>query len=223
MTQSNDSPGKGRSPPAGRGLPVAIAVLAAAVAAGAVLYGMRGIGGKQAAAECRATKAVAERVDPYAHGEVAAFVPAKAPQPVPAIAFTGPDGAKQTLADFRGRTVLLNIWATWCIPCRQEMPALDRLQAELGGAAFQVVAVNVDQTGPDKPRRFLDQVGVKNLAFYADPSVDSFTTLMTAGKAVGLPTSLLIDGNGCEIGTLGGGAEWSSKDALALIKAALGA
>jgi thiol-disulfide isomerase/thioredoxin len=208
----------------GRRVGMLASVLAlAAVVIGAILYGMTGITGKQAAAECAPAKAVAARVDPYAHGEVAAFSVAKPPDRLPPLSFTGPGGTKTTLADFKGRTVLLNIWATWCVPCRQEMPALDKLQAQLGSPDFQVVAVNIDTSRLDRPKQFLDQVGVKNLAFFADPSADLFQSLRAAGKVTGLPTSFLIDGRGCEIGTLAGGADWGSPDGLALIKAALGA
>jgi thiol-disulfide isomerase/thioredoxin len=198
------------------------AVLACVAIAGSVLYGTNGLRGKATAAECGATKAVAQRVDPLAHGEVAAFAAASTPQLMPAVAFNGPDGTPTSLAAFKGRTVLLNLWATWCVPCRREMPALDKLQAALGGPAFQVVAVNIDTARLDRPRQFLADVGAKSLGFYADPSADAFQALRSAGKVTGLPTSMLIDGRGCEIGTLAGPAEWDSPEALALVKAAIG-
>jgi len=124
------------------------------------------------------------------------------------------------LADFRGRTVLLNLWATWCVPCRKEMPALDALQAKLGGDRFQVVAVNIDQRNLDKPKAWLEEVGIKRLGYYADPSAKVFQDLKAIGKAVGMPTTLLIDPNGCELGVLAGPAEWASDDAVKLIEAA---
>ncbi len=127
-----------------------------------------------------------------------------------------------TLADFKGRTVLLNLWATWCVPCRREMPTLDALEGELGGKEFQVVAVNIDTRNPDKPKKFLKDIGVKHLAFYADPSAKAFQDLKSIGRAFGMPTTLLVDPHGCEIGAIAGPAEWASKDAVALIKAALG-
>jgi thiol-disulfide isomerase/thioredoxin len=126
------------------------------------------------------------------------------------------------LASFRGRTVLLNLWATWCVPCRKEMPTLDALQGELGGDRFEVVAVNIDTRDPDKPKEFLKQIGVKKLAYYTDPSAKTFQDLKNIGRAFGMPTTLLIDPHGCEIGTIAGPAEWASKDALKLIEAALG-
>jgi thiol-disulfide isomerase/thioredoxin len=207
----------------GRKAPViAVAAIAVAAAAGlAVLYG-KGASGKDEAALCPNASSVAERLAPLAHGEVAALNVDKRPKPATDIAFTGPDGKKLTLADFHGRNVLLNLWATWCIPCRSEMPALDRLQAKFGGPDFQVVAVNIDTTRLDKPKAFFADAGVKNLNLYADPSADSFEALKVAGKALGLPTSLLIDKEGCEIGVMAGPASWDSPDAEAAISALLG-
>jgi thiol-disulfide isomerase/thioredoxin len=216
---TDESNGAARGMHRGRYL---LAGMLVAIGAAAVVYGIGGQHGKEAASQCQATAKVAARLDPLAHGEVAAFSIPKAAQPLPAFTFQGPDGAKHTLADFKGRTILFNLWATWCVPCRQEMPTLDRLQAKLGGPAFQVVAVNIDTARLDKPKQFLADAGVKNLALYADPSADTFQTLRLAGKVVGLPTSVLLDPNGCEIGTLAGGAEWASDDAVALVKAALG-
>jgi thiol-disulfide isomerase/thioredoxin len=201
----------------------AVFALVLIVGAGAVaLYGTRPGAGNSAGAECRAAKPVAARLAPLARGEVAAFNAASAPAQTPNLTFTGPDGAPKSLADFRGRTVLLNLWATWCVPCRQEMPALDRLQAELGGDGFQVVAVNIDTRNLDRPMTWLQEAGVRNLAYYADPQAKAFQDLKRVGKAVGLPTTLLIDSQGCELGALAGPAAWDSEDALRLVRAALG-
>jgi thiol-disulfide isomerase/thioredoxin len=207
----------------GRSAPViAVAAIAVAAAAGfAVLYG-KGASGKDEAALCPNAGSVAERLALLAHGEVAALNVEKRPKPATDIAFTGPDGKKLTLADFHGRNVLLNLWATWCIPCRAEMPALDRLQAKFGGSDFQVVAVNIDTARLDRPKAFFADAGVKNLNLYVDPSADSFEALKVAGKALGLPTSLLIDKDGCEIGVMAGPASWNSPDAEAAISALLG-
>ena len=118
--------------------------------------------------------------------------------------------------------MLFNLWATWCVPCRKEMPALDELQAKLGGADFEVVAVNIDTRDPEKPRAWLKEVGIERLAYYADPAAKVFQELKQAGKAWGMPTTILVDGAGCEIGTLAGPAEWASEDAIKLVSAALG-
>jgi thiol-disulfide isomerase/thioredoxin len=120
-------------------------------------------------------------------------------------------GAKRSLADFRGKVVLLNVWATWCAPCREEMPALDRLQAELGGSAFQVVALSVDQQGPEVAQRFFKEIGVKSLDFYIDRSARAAFQL----DAPGLPVTLLIDRQGREIGRKLGAAKWDSPEVVA--------
>lgn len=196
--------------------------VAAAIAAAAVLYGKAPPAGK-VAGECPASSAaLAARIAPLAKGEVAAFVADRTPRPAASLAFNGPDGAKLTLADFRGRNLLVNLWATWCAPCRAEMPALDRLQARDGAPNFEVVAVNVDTARLGRPAAFLDEIGVKTLRRYADPSADSFEALRRDGTALGLPTSLLVDAAGCEIGVVGGPAKWDSPDALALIGALKG-
>jgi thiol-disulfide isomerase/thioredoxin len=148
-------------------------------------------------------------------GEMAAFVFRKAPEPLPEFTFQDGTGRERTLADWRGKVVLLNLWATWCAPCRKEMPALDRLQAELGSDRFEVVAVSVDRKGVEGARKFLDETKAGRLALYADPSARLAATL----RAVGLPATLLIDGEGREIGRLLGPAEWDSEDAKRLIRA----
>ena len=131
------------------------------------------------------------------------------------------DGKALTLADFKGRTVLLNLWATWCVPCRKEMPALDRLQAKLGGPDFEVVAVNIDTRDPDKPRNFLKDANLTRLGYFTDDKAKVFQDLKSVGRALGMPTSVLVDGKGCEIATIAGPADWASEDAVKLISAAL--
>jgi thiol-disulfide isomerase/thioredoxin len=193
------------------------APLALLAVAAAAFYGTRGHAGKGACPA--ASLAVADHVRPLAQGEVAALEVAKTPQMASPLAFAGPDGQKLSLGDFKGRAVLLNLWATWCVPCRAEMPALDKLQAEAGGPNFQVVTVNVDTARVERAGKFLDEIGVSHLTRYADHSGDVFETLRLAGKALGLPTSLLIDAEGCEIGVVAGPANWTSPDALAAVKA----
>jgi thiol-disulfide isomerase/thioredoxin len=141
---------------------------------------------------------------------------------MPALSFHGPDGKAQTLADFRGRTVLLNLWATWCAPCRKEMPGLDQLQAEMGGRDFEVVAINIDTRNLERPRAWLAEHNIGRLAYYADPEAKVFQDLKRAGQAVGMPTTILVDAHGCNLGVLHGAAEWASPDARRLISAALG-
>jgi thiol-disulfide isomerase/thioredoxin len=194
----------------------------AAVAAGAVLYETARPAGK-AASDCPADSArLAAALAPLAKGELAALVVSPEPRRPEAFAFQREDGGKVTIADFRGQAVLLNLWATWCVPCRAEMPALDRLQAAKGDQAFEVVAVNVDTARLERRAAFLDSIGVKALTRYADPSGDAFETLRRDGKALGLPVTLVIDKNGCEIGAIEGGAKWDSAEAQALVGALKG-
>ena len=196
--------------------------------AAAVLYGITRGGGKDAQAAtatgpCAGAQAVVAAISPLVRGEVAALILAKTPRPLPDISFNAPDGKRVSLETFRGRTILLNLWATWCIPCRQEMPALDRLQGAQGDETFKVVTVNIDTARLEKPRQMLFDIGVRNLDFYADPAAEIFQTLRSFSKVQGLPATLLIDKQGCEIGLMAGPAEWDSSDAQALVKAAKGA
>ena len=132
-------------------------------------------------------------------GAMAAFVARPKPLDLPPFASSTREGATKSFSDWQGKVVLLNIWATWCVPCREEMPTLDKLQAELGGKDFDVVAVNIDRGGGDKPKSFLAETGATHLALYTDPTGKLFAAL----KAVGMPTTLLIDREGHEIGTAG--------------------
>ncbi|MDJ1159568.1 TlpA disulfide reductase family protein [Chelatococcus sp. SYSU_G07232] len=204
--------------------PLVLAAIAglAVIGAAAALYGTRPSGGNGENAQCRAAAPVVERMAPLARGEVAAVQVAKEPRALPALAFTGPDGKPRTLADFKGKTVLLNLWATWCAPCRKEMPALDALQAKLGAEDFEVVAVNIDTRNLDRPKSWLAEVGVRNLAYYSDPEAKTFQELKAVGKAFGMPTTVLVGKDGCELAHLSGPAEWASDDAVALLRAALG-
>ena len=138
------------------------------------------------------------------------FARAAAPKMLPELQLEDAQGRTRTLADFRGKVVLLNVWATWCAPCREEMPALDRLQAQLGGGAFQVVAISVDQQGPEIAQRFFKEIGVKSLDFYIDRSARAAFQL----DAKGLPVSILIDRQGREVGRQLGAAAWDSAEVV---------
>ena len=214
------------TPPRSRLRTAAVAgvVASGALAAAAATWILWDGGGQVGAVaqECRASQAVAQRLAPFAKGEVAAVVAARNPAPPPEVTFLGPAGQPITLADFKGRAVLVNLWATWCVPCRQEMPALDELQARLGGPDFEVVAVNVDTRNPEKPKAWLAENGIRNLAYYAEPSGKLLQVLQRSGHVIGLPTTLLVDDAGCEVAILKGPAEWASEDALSLVRAALG-
>jgi thiol-disulfide isomerase/thioredoxin len=189
-----------------------------------VLAGVYGIArhrSNPADAACRPAVETAARIAPLVHGEVAALTVAHSGFLVPDLSFKDAAGNDHTLQDWRGRTVLLNLWATWCVPCRKEMPALDALEGQIGGPGFEVVAVNIDTRDPEKPLAFLKDVGIKKLAYYSDRSAHVFEDLKTAGKAFGMPTTLLIDRSGCEIGNMAGPAEWASDDGVKLVSAAM--
>ena len=197
--------------------------LAGAVAAVAALYVIAGPNGNIASAQsCTAALSAAKSAKPFAKGEVAAFLTASQPLDLKDLTFQGPEGEPMTMADFNDKTVLLNLWATWCAPCRKEMPALDQLQADLGDPTFEVVAVNLDRGGPDKPKAFLDEIGVSSLNYYQDSSNGLLKQLRRVSRATGLPTTILIDPEGCEIGTMYGPVEWASGEAKNLIQSARG-
>ncbi len=202
-------------------------LLMGAILLGASLYAFGGLdklfkASAPDVAACKAAQPLAAALKPLAKGEVAALQIPNEPARLVDLSFKMPDGRDTTLSAFRGKAVLVNLWATWCAPCRHEMPALDRLQQKYGGPDFEVVAINIDTRNFEKPKQFLDEVGVKALAQYADPSAKIFQDLKAVGRAFGMPTTILLDKNGCELAYLAGPAEWSSPDAFAFIGKALG-
>ncbi len=136
------------------------------------------------------------------------FARAMTPKEIPALEFEDGAGGARSLSDFKGKLVLLNLWATWCAPCREEMPALDRLQAKLGGPRFEVIALSVDQQGPEMARKFFAEIGVKALPLYIDRTAQAAFKL----GAVGLPSTLLLDARGREVGRHIGPAKWDSPE-----------
>ncbi|MFT3733082.1 MAG: redoxin family protein [Hyphomicrobium sp.] len=150
-------------------------------------------------------------------GDMAAFVTKKPPEALPDITFEDAAGKEVQLSSFKGKTILLNLWATWCGPCREEMPALNKLQKELGGDKFEVVALSLDRGGYEASRKFLDELKATDVKLYADPSAKQGMAL----KLVGMPTTILINKDGQEVGRLAGSAKWDSPDAKKLIEAAI--
>ena len=142
------------------------------------------------------------------------FVFVSKPTPVPEINFDDAEGQARKLSDFKGKVLLVNIWATWCGPCRTEMPALDRLQARLGGSDFEVIPVSIDRGGMEAIRKFYNEIGVRNLAMY----IDSSGQVLRQTRALGLPTTLLIDRGGQEIGRVIGPAEWDAPKVFEFLK-----
>lgn len=183
-----------------------MACMALALVLGSAIYGIRAAEGN-----AKAWK------ETYSKGEMTSFVFKADRQHAGDIAFKDGDGKDLTLDDWKGRVVLLNLWATWCAPCRREMPGLDRLQADMGGEDFEVVALSVDRKGAEPSRQFLAEVNADHLALYVDETTKSMFEL----RARGLPATFLIDRNGGLIGRLTGPAEWDAEEAKALIRAAI--
>ena len=198
------------------------AAVAVAVALSAGIYvTLKGQGNGSASAACVASKTLAQSLDPLAKGELAAFQVARDPDKLSDLAFMGPQGQPMTLADFEGRVVLVNLWATWCGPCRKEMPALDRLAGELSGPDFSVVPVSIDIGDTGRPAAYLEQIGVKNLPLYTDQTTEIFEGMKKRHLALGLPVTVLLDRNGCRLGHINGPAVWDSEDGKRLIEAAI--
>jgi len=136
------------------------------------------------------------------------------PRELPEIRFNDAEGRDLTLADFRGKVVLLNIWATWCVPCRKEMPALGRLQAQLGGGDFLVIALSIDRAGLSAVKPFFEELKLQKLGIYLDPSGTGSRAL----GAPGVPATLLIDREGREVARKMGAAEWDGPEIVGLIR-----
>ncbi|RCS22447.1 TlpA family protein disulfide reductase [Phyllobacterium salinisoli] len=221
--------GKAEKPGSGR--IVLLAGLAGLIAGAVAVYVMERPSGNVAQSidiaadggQCAMKADAAKALDAAATGSVAAMRAAETPQPVQNLAFTGPDGRRMTLADFKSKTLLVNLWATWCAPCREEMPALDKLQAEEGGEDFQVVAINIDTGDDTKPKAFLSdlsETGVRSLNLYRDATMGVFNELKRKNLAFGLPVTMLVDKDGCQIAAMNGPADWAGDDAKKLIAAA---
>jgi len=177
-----------------------------------------GAASHQAASEENTNKAAAPKakvdgLKALSVGEMQMFV-FREPQALPAISFVDGDQQTRGFADWKGRITLVNLWATWCAPCRKEMGDLDRLQAQLGGDDFEVVAISLDRGSDQAPRKFLDEIGARNLAFYHDPTARIGTKLGT----IGMPATILIGRDGRELGRMVGPADWDSADAVRLIE-----
>lgn len=193
--------------------PLLVALLALAVTVVSVVYIARLVSEPRAPGEPRVEA-------PGGPGPGLRFVTLARPRPVSQLQFTDEAGRALSLAEFRGKVILLNIWATWCPPCRKEMPSLDRLQARLGGPDFEVVALSIDQ-GNDAlffVQEFFLEIGVKHLRIFLDRTGGA----ARAVEALGLPVTLLVDRSGMELGRLVGPAEWDSPEAVALVQKYLG-
>ena len=198
---------------------LAAAVLIVAVAI-AITY-FAGNAGSANATPCAPQAAQAQKLDAAATGELAALNGTGTGRGYADMTFTDGSGKPVKLSDFAGKTLLVNFWASWCIPCRAEMPALDKLAAQENGPDFMVLPINLDlgAGGLDKAKAFLAQGGWKNLPLYADSTFAAFKQLQVNAVATGLPSSLLLDKKGCEIGVLQGPAAWDTPDGTKVIDA----
>lgn len=197
----------------------AIAIVAVAAGLAAVYVTERGAV-ESGGGRCAVAAAKAATLKPLVTGDLAALLPADLPADLSDLVLRTADGGERRLADFAGQTLVLNMWATWCVPCRTEMPHLQALQEKRGGPDFSVVALNVDVGGPDKPTRFLNDIGATSLVDLRDPEMRTFNDLKSRGLVLGLPTTFVVDRSGCALASLAGPAQWDSPAALALIDAA---
>lgn len=209
--------------------------LVAAVVLGSGLYAILGssgntsVGAATASSEltreqsCALSVERGKTIDTAATGDVAAYRAIEDPLDLTTLmSFKDIDGNEKTLADWSGRFVLLNLWATWCPPCREEMPWLEELEVTKGGDDFQVVPVSIDAGDKGKPLDFLKSINIKAMPFMHDNTMNAFHNLRKKGVALGMPTTLLVDTNGCALGVLNGPAHWASDEAKRFIDAALG-
>ncbi|WP_332700762.1 TlpA disulfide reductase family protein [Devosia sp.] len=182
------------------------------------------LGNAGLAKECPVQAEAAAVIGEAALGELAALNGTGEGRGYATMAFKDADGADMTIADFKGKALLVNFWASWCVPCREEMPALDALATKYNSDAFMVLPINLDigEGGLAKALAFLDENNFANLPLYADNTFAAFDRLKQQAVAVGLPATLVLDENGCELGVLQGPAEWNTPDGEAVIAALLG-
>jgi thiol-disulfide isomerase/thioredoxin len=200
-----------------------LAAVSAVVALALTLWIGNATGPK--ATECPVQAEAAATIDAAAIGALAALNGTGQGRSFADLSFSDAEGEPATVASFKGKRLLVNFWASWCVPCREEMPELDALAAKYNGDSFMVLPINLDvgEDGLEKGRAFLEQGGWANLPLYADPSFKAFDRLKAEAVTVGLPATLLLDENGCELGVLQGPAAWNSPDGHRVVEALLGA
>ncbi|KFC65407.1 Thiol:disulfide oxidoreductase TlpA [Devosia sp. LC5] len=199
---------------------ITLAVAGVAVAIAAWTY----LGNAAGAKECPVQAEAAATIDNAAKGELAALMGSGEGRGYKSMAFKDAGGKDMSIADFSGKALLVNFWASWCVPCREEMPALDAIATKYNSDAFMVLPINLDigEGGLEKAKGFLDENQFKNLPLYADSSFAAFERLKREAVAVGLPVTLVLDENGCELAVLQGPAEWNSADGEAVVEALVG-
>lgn len=199
---------------------IALGVLGLAVAITAWVF----VGNGTEAKECPVQEEAAAAIDAAAVGELAALNGTGEGRGYASMAFKDAAGADMSIADFKGRALLVNFWASWCVPCREEMPALDALATKYNSDQFMVLPINLDigNSGLEKAQAFLDEGQFDNLPLYADNTFAAFERLKSQAVAIGLPATLVLDEDGCELAVLQGPAEWHTPDGEAVIEALIG-
>lgn len=178
------------------------------------------LGNAGMAKECPVQDEQAAAIEEAATGELAALNGTGEGRGYATLAFKDAAGTAMTIADFKGKALLVNFWASWCVPCREEMPALDAIATKYNSDAFMVLPINLDigANGLEKAQGFLDENDFANLPLFADNSFAAFERLKQQAVAVGLPATLVLDENGCELAVLQGPAEWNTPDGEAVIE-----
>ena len=201
-------------------LPIAAGVV---VVAGSITAWLM-LGNAGTANECPVQQAAARIIDATAVGELAALNGTGEGRGYADMAFNDAAGTPMSVADFSGKALLVNFWASWCVPCREEMPALDAIATEYNSDRFMVLPINLDigESGLEKAQNFLDEGQFANLPLYADSTFAAFERLKREAVAIGLPATLLLDPEGCELAVLQGPAEWHSADGKAVVEALIG-
>ncbi|HEY8576319.1 MAG TPA: TlpA disulfide reductase family protein [Devosia sp.] len=203
-----------------RGLWIILGVVGLAVAIAAWFT----LGNAAGARECPVQDEAAAAVDAAAVGELAALNGTGEGRGYRTLAFKDAGGADMTIADFKGKALLVNFWASWCVPCREEMPALDALATKYNSEQFMVLPINLDigEGGLEKANGFLSENKFANLPLYADNTFSAFERLKQEAVAIGLPATLVLDEDGCELGVLQGPAEWNTPDGEKVVETLIG-
>lgn len=199
------------------GAVIVVCLLAAGASAIYVIDKRSGNEALAAADDCAPDQAFSMAIASDAKGEVAAVQPLQAPFDISSVSFADGDGKTRTIGEFAGKALLVNLWATWCVPCRAEMPALDSLERQKGGKDFGVIPINVDMGDADHPKGFYRDNNLTALPFYHDGTMGVFNSMKKEGVAFGLPVTLFVDRKGCARASINGGAAWASPDAIKLI------
>jgi thiol-disulfide isomerase/thioredoxin len=174
------------------------------------------------ASACALNAEALKTLQPYAKGQMAAFTFSTSPTSFIPMTFKAPGDVDVPLSSLNGKPRLINIWATWCPPCRKEMPSLDRLSRDFKDRGFDVLAISIDTKTDGRVEAFFKETNLTSLVPYTNPSAKIFNDLRSAGLARGVPVTYLIDSSGCIVGKMNGEADWHSQETKVLLEAILG-